>query len=55
MTSYERRCLVLGMEFSNTPLPAPLSRLRPQIQDLVVDNIADLAVRAREMKDVITL
>lgn len=43
------------MEFSNAPPPAPLSRLRPQIQDLVVDNIADLAVRAREMKDVITL
>ena len=43
------------MDFSNAPPPAPSSRLRPQIQDLVVDNIADLAVRARAMTDVIPL
>ena len=37
-------------------MPAtPLSRLRPQVQDLTIDNIADLAQRAAMMTDVIPL
>lgn len=43
------------MNISNAPLATPLSRLRPQIQDLTIDNIADLAARASAMTDVIPL
>lgn len=43
------------MSFANLPSVTPLSRLRPQIQDLTVDSIAELATRAAAMKDVIPL
>ncbi len=43
------------MTIPNAPLATPLSRLRPQIQDLTIDNIADLATRASTMMDVIPL
>ncbi len=44
-----------GMSLSNAPLATPLSRLRPQIQDLTIENIADLAARASTLQDVIPL
>ena len=40
---------------SNSLAASPVSRLRPQIQDLETENIADLAVRARALKGVIPL
>lgn len=43
------------MPLSNSLAASPVSRLRPQIQDLETENIADLAVRARALKDVIPL
>ena len=43
------------MDFANAPSATPLSRLRPQIQDLTVDSIAELATRASAMADVIPL
>ena len=43
------------MTLPNAVPATPLSRLRPQIQDLVIDNIADLATRASMMTDVIPL
>ena len=43
------------MSFANLPSVTPLSRLRPQIQDLTVDSIAELATRASAMTDVIPL
>ncbi len=43
------------MSISNLPSVSPLSRLRPQIQDMTIDNIADLASRAAAMTDVIPL
>jgi aspartate aminotransferase len=39
----------------NDPHPDPLAGVRPQIQDLRTENIAALAVRAREVGDVIPL
>ena len=43
------------MSIPNAPPAPPLSRLRPQIQDLTIDNIADLATRASLLTDVIPL
>ncbi len=43
------------MSLRNASLATPLSRLRPQIQDLTIDNIADLAARASSLTDVIPL
>ena len=43
------------MPLSNALIASPVSRLRAQIQDLETDNIADLAVRARSLTDVIPL
>ena len=39
----------------NTPQAGPETRIRPQIQDLVTDNIASLAERARSLPGVIPL
>jgi aspartate aminotransferase len=39
----------------NTPGPSPESCIRPQIQDMVTDNIAVLADKARDMEGVIPL
>ena len=39
----------------NSPLAGPETRIRPQIQDLVTDNIAVLAQRARHLDGVIPL
>ncbi len=41
--------------FRNAPPGGPDTRIRPQIQDLVTDNIAVLAERARQLSDVIPL
>ena len=43
------------MSASNFLTASPASRLRPQIQDLETENIADLAVRARSLEDMIPL
>ena len=43
------------LTFRNTPAGGPETRIRPQIQDLVTDNIAGLAERARALTDVIPL
>ena len=43
------------MPLSNALVASPASRLRPQVQDLETENIADLAVRARALEDVIPL
>ena len=42
-------------DLRNAPLAAPETRIRPQIQDLVTDNIATLAARARSLEGVIPL
>ncbi|MEJ1976914.1 MAG: aminotransferase class I/II-fold pyridoxal phosphate-dependent enzyme [Acetobacteraceae bacterium] len=39
----------------NAPIGGPASHIRPQIQDLVTDNIAELAKRARTLGDVAPL
>ena len=43
------------MHIANSRAASPVARLRPQIQDLETENIADLAVRARSLEGVIAL